>query len=56
MRVPRSGDWGPEWSHAFFQNCLRKLICSAEDERAEVLIPIARRRNRTRLHPFLEGN
>ena len=53
-REPRSGDRRAERRHAFLQNRLRELTGAAQNERAELPVPIASRRYWICLDPFLE--
>lgn len=50
----RSLDWIPEWFHSLLKHRLRELAGAAQNEGAEVPIPIPRGSDGTRLDPFLE--
>jgi hypothetical protein len=51
---PESMEDVSEWLHALLQNRFRERTCAAQNEGAEVLVPVTRRRHRTCLNPFLQ--
>ena len=51
---PRLLDWLPERPHPFCRNRLGNFAGSAQNERAEILVPIAVGRVRASPHPILQ--